>query len=204
MESPKNKTSYAMGVNIGMNIKNQLPLQDLDVDDLISGLADAIHGRLKMSEQEIMQGIQAFSTQQKMKEQERAEAAVGEGAAFLEKNAQRAEVTTTESGLQYEVIVKGESGDGVNPKATDAVTVHYHGTLIDGTVFDSSVQRGDPITFNLNQVIRGWTEGVQLMQVGDKFRFTIPSDLAYGENGAGNLIGPNSTLIFDVELLGIN
>jgi FKBP-type peptidyl-prolyl cis-trans isomerase len=111
-------------------------------------------------------------------------------------------VKTTASGLQYKVMKAGPDG-GKSPKATDTVKVHYHGTLIDGTVFDSSVQRGEPISFPLNGVIPGWTEGVQLMKVGDKFQFTIPSALAYGEQGAGGAIGPNSTLIFEVELLGI-
>lgn len=123
------------------------------------------------------------------------------GADFLAKNGQEEGVMTTASGLQYKVLQPG-TGD-THPKATDKVTVHYHGTLIDGTVFDSSVDRGQPIDFGLNQVIKGWTEGVQLMVVGEKTRFFIPANLAYGNRGTGP-IGPGSTLIFDVELLGIN
>ena len=125
---------------------------------------------------------------------------IEKGTAFLESNGQREEVITTDSGLQYEVLVKSENTD--HPQASDKVKVHYHGTLIDGTVFDSSVERGESISFGLDQVIKGWTEGVQLMSTGDKFRFYIPHDLAYGKRRAG-AIGPGSTLIFDVELLAI-
>jgi len=125
-----------------------------------------------------------------------------QGQEFLNENKKRTEVITTASGLQYEILKKG-SGT-VSPKATDKVEVHYHGTLIDGTVFDSSVNRGKTIAFGLNQVIKGWTEGVQLMQEGDKFKFFIPSELAYGDRGAGGMIKPNSTLIFEVELFKIN
>jgi FKBP-type peptidyl-prolyl cis-trans isomerase FklB len=122
------------------------------------------------------------------------------GKAFLEENKKREGVVTLPSGLQYEVI---NEGDGAIPKATDKVKCHYHGTLIDGTVFDSSVQRGQPAVFGVNQVIKGWVEALQLMSVGSKWRLYIPSDLAYGKQGAGGSIEPNTTLIFDVELLGI-
>ena len=124
-----------------------------------------------------------------------------EGIAYLAENAKKEGVVTTESGLQYEVLTKGS---GPSPTADDSVTVHYTGTLIDGTVFDSSVERGEPATFGVTQVIAGWTEALQLMSVGDKLRLVIPSDLAYGLRGAGPSIGPNSTLIFEVELLSIN
>lgn len=123
------------------------------------------------------------------------------GSAYLKENGAKAGVTTTASGLQYEVLTQGTGTE--HPSATDKVTVHYHGTMIDGTVFDSSVDRNEPITFGLNQVISGWTEGVQLMVVGEKTRFTIPPELAYGDRGAGNVIKPGSTLIFEVELLDI-
>ena len=130
------------------------------------------------------------------------EANAAAGAAFLEKNATEDGVITTTSGLQYKVLQPGTGT--VHPKASDRVRVHYHGTLIDGTVFDSSVDRGEPITLGLNQVIKGWTEGLQLMVVGEKTRLFIPSELGYGNRGAGGAIGPGSVLIFDVELLGIN
>ena len=122
------------------------------------------------------------------------------GKAFLARNAERDGVITTTSGLQYEVLV---AGDGQSPAATDLVTVHYTGTLIDGTVFDSSVERGQPAEFPANRLIAGWVEALQLMQVGDKWKLFVPSDLAYGERGAGGAIGPNQTLIFEIELLGV-
>jgi FKBP-type peptidyl-prolyl cis-trans isomerase FklB len=132
---------------------------------------------------------------------EKAEANLKAGQNFLEENKKRAEVVALPSGLQYEILVEGQ---GARPVATNKVTCHYHGTLIDGTVFDSSVRRGQPATFPLNGVIKGWTEGVQLMPAGSKWRFFIPPHLGYGERGAGAQIGPNSTLIFDVELISFN
>ena len=131
----------------------------------------------------------------------KADAAVAKGKEFLEKNGKREGVTTTASGLQYEVM---KMGSGDKPKETDEVTVHYHGTLTDGKVFDSSVDRGEPATFPLNGVIKGWTEALQLMPIGSKFKIFLPSDLAYGAQGAGQMIGPHETLIFEVELLKIN
>lgn len=202
LDSDKARAGYSIGVNIGMNVASQLPSEDIDLDALVAGIADAVSGNLKLSEQEIMVALQEFSQQQQAKMQAQVEASAAEGKAFLAENAKRSEVTTTDSGLQYEVLAKGDPSAPM-PKATDTVNVHYHGTLIDGTVFDSSVERGEPISFQLNGVIPGWTEGLQLMHVGDKYRFFIPSELAYGENGAGTAIGPNATLIFDVELLGI-
>lgn len=133
--------------------------------------------------------------------QEKAEANLKAGKAFLEQNGKRSEVTTLPSGLQYEILV---NADGNKPSETSTVTCHYHGTLIDGRVFDSSVQRGKPASFPLNRVIKGWTEGLQLMSVGSKYRFFIPPQLAYGERQVSAEIGPNSTLIFDVELLEIS
>jgi len=202
LTSEEGKAGYSIGVNIGMNLVNQMPMEDLNMASLIQGVSDALNGQLQMSEEEIMNAIQAFSlAQQEKVDAAQAEAAQA-GVRFLEDNGQRPEVMITASGLQYEVLEEGEAGAD-NPRASDTVTVHYHGTLIDGTVFDSSVERNQPATFGLNQVISGWTEGVQLMKVGDKYRFYIPPELAYGETGAGGIIGPNATLIFDVELLEI-
>lgn len=202
LTSEEGKAGYSIGVNIGMNLVNQMPMEDLNMASLIQGVSDALNGQLQMSEEEIMNAIQAFSlAQQEKVDAAQAEAAQA-GVRFLEDNGQRPEVMITASGLQYEMLEEGEAGAD-NPRASDTVTVHYHGTLIDGTVFDSSVERNQPATFGLNQVISGWTEGVQLMKVGDKYRFYIPPELAYGETGAGGIIGPNATLIFDVELLEI-
>jgi len=202
LTSEEGKAGYSIGVNIGMNLVNQMPMEDLNMASLIQGVSDALNGQLQMSEEEIMNAIQAFSLAQQEKfDAAQAEAAQA-GVRFLEDNGQRPEVMITDSGLQYEVLEEGEAGAD-SPRASDTVTVHYHGTLIDGTVFDSSVERNQPATFGLNQVISGWTEGVQLMKVGDKYRFYIPPELAYGEAGAGGIIGPNATLIFDVELLEI-
>jgi len=202
LESDEGKAGYSIGVNIGMNLVSQMPMDDLDADALVAGVRDALNGELQMSEAEIMAAIQAFSTAQQERMNAEVEAAAQAGRDFLVNNGQRPEVTTTASGLQYEVLSQGAAGAPM-PQASDTVTVHYHGTLIDGTVFDSSVERGDPASFPLNGVIAGWTEGVQLMKVGDKFRFFIPPELAYGPNGAGQLIGPNMTLVFDVELLEV-
>ena len=202
LASEEGKAGYSIGVNIGMNLVNQMPMDDLDADSLVAGVRDALSGQLQMSEEEIMASIQAFSVAQQEKMSAQVEESAQAGVEFLVSNGQRAEVTTTASGLQYEVLEQGAAG-GAMPAATDTVTVHYHGTLIDGTVFDSSVERGQPASFPLNGVIAGWTEGVQLMKAGDKYRFFIPPELAYGANGAGALIGPNATLIFDVELLEV-
>jgi FKBP-type peptidyl-prolyl cis-trans isomerase len=202
LESDAGKAGYSMGVNIGMNIAGQMPMDELNVESLLRGISDGINGELQMSEEEVMAALQAFSLAQQDKMNAEVAAAQEAGMNFLVDNGQRAEVTTTASGLQYEILEEGEAGASM-PAASDTVTVHYHGTLVDGTVFDSSVERGDPTSFPLNGVIPGWTEGVQLMKVGDKFRFFIPPQLAYGETGAGGVIGPNATLIFDVELLEI-
>ncbi len=159
LTSEEGKAGYSIGVNIGMNLVNQMPMEDLNMASLIQGVSDALNGQLQMSEEEIMNAIQAFSLAQQEKfDAAQAEAAQA-GVRFLEDNGQRPEVTVTESGLQYEVLDEGEAGAS-SPRASDTVTVHYHGTLIDGTVFDSSVERNQPATFGLNQVISGWTEGV--------------------------------------------
>ncbi|MCB0706335.1 MAG: FKBP-type peptidyl-prolyl cis-trans isomerase [Saprospiraceae bacterium] len=189
--------SYSVGVLVAQNLKQQ-GLDKVDATKLAEAISDVLAGKeLQISKQDANANVQAYMTKrQNMAGQINLE----EGEAFLAENGKRPEVTTTASGLQYEVL---EAGDGKSPKATDQVTVHYEGTLLDGTVFDSSFERGQPATFGLNQVIGGWTEGVQLMKEGDTFRFFIPSQLAYGARGAGNDIGPNATLIFKVQLIAV-
>lgn len=201
LDTPEQRAGYGMGVNIGSTLASQGLLNDLDLDAMIAGIRDSVGGELQLSEEDIMAALQALQMKKQAEAQEAIAAQAQAGRDFLAENGKRSEVTTTASGLQYEVISRGDAS-APKPSATDGVNVHYHGTLIDGTVFDSSVERNEPISFNLNEVIPGWTEGLQLMGVGDKFRFFIPAELAYGESGAGP-IPPNSTLIFEVELLGI-
>jgi len=203
LDSDKAKLSYAIGMDIGQSL--EALKADLDRALLIAAINDRLDGaEAKVSQEDAAKVKQAFFKAQADKraaeQKADAEKNVSAGKAFMLENGKRAGVTTTASGLQYEVITKG-SGD--KPAATDKVTVNYRGTLIDGTEFDSSYKRGQPITFPLNGVIAGWTEGVQLMSVGSKFKFVLPSELAYGERGAGAKIGPNSVLVFEVELLGI-
>jgi len=191
------KVSYALGLSLGNNLLGS-GVTTLDYAQMAKGIQDVMEQKEpEISYQEAQTIIGEFfqNLQAKM-----AEKAQGEGKVFLEANAKRAEVTTLASGLQYEVLTQGE---GAVPSATDSVKVHYHGTLIDGTVFDSSVSRGEPATFGVTQVISGWVEALQLMPVGSKWKLFIPSDLAYGAQGAGQAIAPHSTLVFEVELLDI-
>lgn len=194
--------SYSVGVNIGQNLVMQGLTEDIDLDAFIAGLRDQVNGEPRMSEEEMMNALMAF--QQQLMEQQQAEVEASRQAAeqFLAENGQRDGVTTTASGLQYEVLSRGD-GTGASPTANDSVTAHYEGRFIDGEVFDSSLERGQPAEFVLSQVIPGWTEGLQLMQPGDRFRLYIPSDLAYGPGGSGP-IPPFSALVFDVELLEVN
>lgn len=199
------KLSYSLGLGIGQQLK-QMGLKDvLSVEDFKQSIIDVLEdNELKVKNTEAQQVVsQFFAEQEKKLNAEKAEQgkkALEEGRAFLENNASKPGVITTASGLQYEVL---KEGNGKHPKATDQVRCHYEGTLIDGTVFDSSYQRNEPAVFGLNQVITGWTEGVQLMSEGAKYRFYIPYKLAYGEGGAGAMIPPFATLIFDVELLEV-
>ena len=199
------KLSYALGLGIGQQLK-QMGLKDsLKVEDFAQSITDVLNdNELKISNAEAQTLVNSYfqEMEEKMQKEnaEKGKKALEEGRVFLENNGKRAEVTTTKSGLQYEVL---KEGNGKHPKATDKVRCHYEGTLIDGTVFDSSYQRNEPAVFGLNQVITGWTEGVQLMGEGAKYRFYIPYLLAYGEAGAGASIPPYSTLIFDVELLEV-
>lgn len=200
--------SYALGARMGNFAKQQIEASNglgLESDNtaLSAGFNDAFGGKSAFTEQEIEAFVKAYSLKFQAADQAKAELTAAEdiaaGEAFLATNGAREGVITTASGLQYEVITEGE---GASPVAEDIVRVHYHGTLIDGTVFDSSVDRGEPAEFPLNQVITGWTEGVQLMKIGSKYRFTIPSAIAYGARSTGK-IKANSTLIFDIELLAI-
>ena len=202
--------SYMLGYDVGKRLA-EMEIE-LDNDRFLAAIKDAMSGQESaLSDERLAEIRQQFNARQQelmaQKQEERrkelaaaAETNKQQGEAFLAENAKKEGVVVTESGLQYEVV---EAGDGERPAAEDTVTVHYEGRLIDGTVFDSSHQRGEPATFALNRVIPGWTEGLQLMPAGSKYRFYIPSDLAYGGRSMGDTIGPNSTLIFDVELMGI-
>lgn len=191
------KVSYSLGVNVAKSVQAQ-GLESIDAPAIAKAFKDVFEGNdLDISEEEANLVLQDYFTKLNNKAQE---ANIGTGMKFLEENAKKEGVVTTASGLQYTVITKG---DGVQPKETDNVTVHYHGTLLDGTVFDSSVERGQPASFPVNGVIPGWIEALQLMNVGSKYKLFIPSNLAYGERGAGGAIGPNATLIFEVELISI-
>jgi FKBP-type peptidyl-prolyl cis-trans isomerase FklB len=200
LDTPEQRAGYGMGVNIGSTLASQGLLTDLDLEAMIAGIRDSVGGNLKLTEEELMSALQALQMKKQQEALAAMEAQAKAGRDFLAENAKRKGVTATASGLQYEVMTKGSGGK--KPSAADTVKVHYHGTLIDGTVFDSSVDRGEPVSFALGEVIPGWTEGLQLMAVGDKFKFFIPAELAYGDANAGP-IPPNSTLIFEVELLGI-
>ncbi len=202
LTNENDSASYALGVLIGQNNKQNLDAspgtKDLNVDVLINAFEKQLKG-----EESQMDAAQANTLIQGFFEKVSAREATKnaeEGKAFLETNKAKEGVTTTASGLQYEIL---KAGDGPKPTAEQSVKCHYHGTLTDGTVFDSSVDRGEPATFNVSQVIPGWTEALQLMPVGSKWKLYIPGELAYGERGAGRNIGPNETLIFEVELLEI-
>ena len=191
------KVSYALGLSIGNNFQSS-GIKQLQVADFVKGLEDVLGEKQPaISYEEAKQVINDYFMKL---QQERLEINKQAGAEFLEINRHKAGVVELPSGLQYEIL---KQGTGAKPSANDKVKCHYHGTLINGTVFDSSVQRGEPATFGVSQVIPGWVEALQLIPVGSKWRLFIPSNLAYGEHGAGDVIEPNSTLIFDVELLDI-
>ncbi|MFM6964237.1 MAG: FKBP-type peptidyl-prolyl cis-trans isomerase [Sphingomonadales bacterium] len=198
MDTDKTKASYGVGMSIAESLKQQ-DLSSLDLDQVLAGMRAIFNGeQTEMSPEEANLHIQRFLDSQKHLKYDAVKKA---GEAFLADNAQRPEVQTTASGLQYEVL---QEGAGPLPGPSSQVTVHYHGSLIDGTVFDSSVQRGTPATFGVNQVIKGWTEALQLMPEGSKYRLYIPQELAYGANPhPGGAIQPYAALLFDVELLSI-
>lgn len=192
-----NKISYALGLGIGQQLKS-MNIEDFSIEDFAKSINDVMSGaETVISSREAQTMLNEYFQK---KEKEQAQSAIAEGKVYLEQNAKRDGVTQTKSGLQYEVLAEGT---GKSPKDTDTVRCHYEGRLLDGTVFDSSYKRGEPADFGLNQVIPGWTEGVQLMKEGAKFRFHIPYLLAYGERGAGAQIPPYSTLVFDVELIKV-
>lgn len=197
------KISYALGIGIGRQL-SQMGAADLNIDDFAQAIKDVIAGDLKLGEAEAQQIVQEFFAKQEEKQKaeaaEKGKAAKQDGEKYLTENSKKEGVITTASGLQYQVL---REGNGQSPKATDTVECHYEGTLIDGTKFDSSYDRGQTATFPLNQVIAGWTEGLQLMKEGGKYRFFIPYELGYGERGAGASIPPFSTLVFDVELVSV-
>ena len=191
-----NKLSYSLGVNIGEGMKQQgFTIEDFDA--FTDGLRDVYQKSIKIQPEEMNQ---ILNDEYVRVQTDVVEAKKEEGDKFLIENAKRAEVTVTDSGLQYEVL---EEGKGEKPTAEQTVTVHYHGTLPNGTVFDSSVDRGQPASFPVSGVIKGWTEALQLMNIGSKYKLFVPSDLAYGAQGAGNDIGPHQALVFEVELLDI-
>lgn len=191
------KTSYAIGMNFGANLKNY-GATGLDFEAITAGLKDVLSGaETQITNKEAGELLNKYFTELEEKQNQ---SAIDEGRAFLAANGSRQGVTTLASGLQYEVITEGK---GAKPKATDTVRCHYHGTLINGTVFDSSVRRGEPADFPVNGVIAGWVEALQLMPVGSKWKLFIPFELAYGSRGAGQSIPPYSALIFEVELLEI-
>jgi FKBP-type peptidyl-prolyl cis-trans isomerase FklB len=193
LKTQKDKLGYAIGLDLGKNLKKNSI--DVDLPVVIQGIKDGLAGGKELlTEEQIKETFIAF-------QQERAEKTKKEGESFLAANKKKNGVITLASGLQYKII---KAGSGKTPKAIDSVTVNYSGTLIDGTEFDSSIKRGQPATFQVNGVIPGWTEALQLMREGAKWQLFIPSNLAYGERGAGGTIGPNAVLIFEVELISIN
>lgn len=203
LETDEQRVSYGMGIGLGQRIKQET--FEIDVDAFSKGVKDAINGDTPlMTQEEIMAQMQSFQQQQMAKQQEEmakaAEVNKAEGDAFLAENATKEGVVTLESGLQYRIITEGE---GAKPTADDTVEVHYSGTLLDKTEFDSSYKRGSTVSFPVNGVIPGWTEALQLMPVGSKWELFIPAELAYGPGGTGGPIGPNQTLVFEVELIAI-
>jgi FKBP-type peptidyl-prolyl cis-trans isomerase FklB len=203
LKDQKDKVSYSIGMDIGNNLKKQSI--DIDPDILAQGIKDTFSGgKTLLTEQEFRDTLTAFQIELRAKQIERtkelAEKNRTEGESFLAENKKKEGVITLPSGLQYKIV---KEGTGETPKLEDTVTVNYRGTLIDGTEFDSSYRRGQPATFSVKGVIAGWTEALQLMKVGSKWQLFVPSNLAYGERGAGRDIEPNASLIFDIELLSI-
>jgi len=199
VKSEKDKISYVFGYNIGKNLK--MAETEIEMKTLMAGLNFGLNGKdSMMTEPQMAEVMQKFQEDQMKKMQAKATSAQKDGIDFLAKNKTQPGITTTASGLQYKVITEGK---GAIPKASDKVKVHYKGTTVEGKEFDSSYKRGEPVTFQVDQVIKGWGEALQLMKVGGKYQLFIPSELAYGERGAGQDIPPNAVLLFDVELIDI-
>jgi len=201
LKTNEDKIGYTIGVQMGKQLL--MSKEDVNVDALTLGIKDVFSNtKPKLTQGQMRQSMSLYQDNNQKKIVAMMKKVKAKGLKFLEENKKKKGVVTLKSGLQYKVLKKG-SGT-VFPKATDTVKTHYHGTLIDGTVFDSSVERGQPVSFPVNRVIAGWTEALQKMKVGDKWQLVIPSDLAYGERGTPPKIGPGATLVFDVELLAIN
>ena len=198
--SVEQRVSYGIGRQMGDQL-TEAPFDGFEIDAVLEGLTDALNNQPSQVEDALLEAaFQEISAKIKEADVEKAGPAAAEDEAFLADNAKREEVTITESGMQFEVL---NAGDGEKPSATSTVRTHYHGTLIDGTVFDSSYERGQPAEFPVDGVIAGWTEALQMMTVGSKWRLYLPHNLAYGERGAGGAIGPFAALVFDVELLAV-
>src|SRR3982751_6736869 len=196
LKEQKDKVSYSIGMQIGFNLGRQKV--DVNPDVLAAGIKDAIAGKPQLTPDQVKDIMAQFEKDMEQKQKQLGDKNKTEGTKFIEENKKKAGVKTTASGLQYKVE---KEGTGAQPKATDMVTVNYRGTLVDGTEFDSSYKRGQPATFPVNGVIKGWTEALQLMKVGSKYQLWIPSNLAYGERSVSPELGPNATLIFEVELM---
>lgn len=202
LENEDNRIAYSVGVNIGQSLVAQGLLGDIDFDAFVAGISDQVNSTSRLTVEELTAAVELF--QQRMMAQQSAETEASRALSeqFLAANAGQEGVVTTASGLQYQILEAGDVA-GVSPTVTQAVLAHYHGTFVDGSVFDSSVDRGEPAQFGLSQVIPGWTEALQLMKPGDKWRLFIPASLAYGDAGSPPVIPPFSALIFDVELLEV-
>jgi FKBP-type peptidyl-prolyl cis-trans isomerase FklB len=198
LKDQKDKVSYSIGMQIGFNLGRQKV--DVNPDILVAGIKDSLAGKPQLTPDQVKEVMAQFEKDMEQKQKDLGEKNKTEGTKFLEENKKKPGVKTTSSGLEYKVE---KEGTGPQPKATDMVTVNYRGTLIDGTEFDSSYKRGQPASFPVNGVIKGWTEALQLMKKGAKYQLFIPSSLAYGERAMGPEIGPNSTLIFEVELMDV-
>lgn len=200
LNTDEQKVSYGFGLQFGEQLRRN-SFEGMDLAAVLAGVQHWYeHQQGLLSDEQLNPSYQVIQSRQQAHAQEMAQKREALAAEFMEANAAREEVTTTESGLQYEVL---ESGSGASPNGQSTVVTHYHGTLLDGTVFDSSIERGEPAEFGINQVISGWTEALQLMSVGDKWRIACPPHLAYGEQGAGDSIPPNTALVFEIHLIEI-